>query len=646
MAKSPSVTILERDMSTFTVTTSETVLAVVGYATKGPIGKATLVTSRSEFDEIFGAPVKEVPFSALTVLRAFNQGNQIIFYRVADNTATSAEVAITNPIPGTSAYQTISLSGDDITGFTAGTNYSFNISFNSGGTNLVTVTADANGVITKQNLISAIALAVSGKGSVDYDALNNKIKVSTNVVGASGSVSITDGSTSGFFAATSGVTLDTAVSGTDPITNQTDNILFIAKEKSSSTNKIAIEKKSKVNPLTLEVVHTINVLYNGIVKETFNNVSLKVNDDNYFAKVINADPDNGGSKLVTVVVDNKDPQDVIEFPDNVEGEYYQLGKGTKAWFAGASIGEYDYKLGTDGVPTSTSDAIDLFTQALRPEGDLGNAEEYDFHILVTPDMPVPEVQDAAIALANFRKDFIYVVDPPFGLTPQQVVDWHNGKSSLRNTPLNTSYAALYWSWLKDYNPSTKEYIWCPPSVFIAEKYMEIDRNYGPWYAPAGDTRGKIYASDYEMSPSFAQRELIYGDFNAVNPFVNFASKGLLVYGQKTLLRENSALNRVNVRRMVIYIKKLIKRAMDSMLFEPHNPESWKRAVAKITSILEPIRQNNGISQYRVIIDESTNTPDLIAQSIMHGIIKIVPVGTIEIIELTLQVNKAGSNLEE
>jgi hypothetical protein len=648
MAKSPSVTILERDMSTFTVTSSETVLAVVGYATKGPIGKATVITSRAEFNEIFGEPVKNSPYSALAIYRAFNQGNQVIFYRVADNTAISAEVAVTNPIPGTAAYQTILTNGSEFGGLDPNTAYNFTIAFNGGAALPVSLTTGASQTeFSVSEVMAAIVSAISGRGTVEYLPVEGKIKVITNKIGVTGSVTITDGNLISTTFAEDGVTaIQSAVDGVDPVTNTTDNILFKAKEKGSSTNKIAIEKKSRINPVTLELIHTVRVLYNGEVKETFDDVSLIASADNFFVKLMNADPDNGGSRWVSVEVDDQAPEGIITFPDNAEGEYYRLGHGTKEWTAGATIGQYDFRVGVDGVPTDRDDEIDLFIHALREGGDLGNAEEYDYHILITPDLPIAPVQDAALALANFRKDFIYIVDAPMSLSASQVADWHNGKSASRNTPLNNSYGALYWPWLKDFNPSTKEYIWCPPSVFIAEKFMEIDRNYGPWYAPAGDNRGRISASDYETSPSFAQRELIYGDFNAVNPFVNFSSKGLLVYGQKTLLRQNSALNRVNTRRMVIYIKKLVKRAMDSMLFEPHNPDSWRRAAGKITSILEPIRQANGLDQYRVVIDGTTNTPDVIAQSIMKGIIKIVPTGTIEIIELTLQVHKAGSSLDE
>jgi phage tail sheath protein FI len=154
----------------------------------------------------------------------------------------------------------------------------------------------------------------------------------------------------------------------------------------------------------------------------------------------------------------------------------------------------------------------------------------------------------------------------------------------------------------------------------------------------------LNAYNYEQSPSQADRDNLYGGLNAINPIVNFASKGLEVYGQKTLSRTSSAINRINVRRMIIYIKKLIKNAINGLVFEPNNADSWSRARTIINSILEPVRQANGLSDYKVVIDSTTNTPALIAQSIMSGIIQIVPMGTIEMIQLVLQINPVGSSI--
>lgn len=422
---------------------------------------------------------------------------------------------------------------------------------------------------------------------------------------------------------------------------QTDNVLFRAKEKGSETNNVFIQKTSETNPATGEVLHAISVLYNDNVEETFTGLSLNESDDNFFVTAINNDPSNGGSAWIEVEYEDNDQDGVVDLDNGT----YRLGDETHgdAFSTGDGLSDYGHRVGTDGVPSIGGAA--MFADALSTDGDLANQELYDFHILVTPDNNSELTQSSAIDLAEFRKDFIYIVDPPFGLSYNQVTEWHNGQGGFgRSVALNSSFAATYWPWLKENNPATREQIWSPPSVFLAAKYMEIDRRFGPWLAVAGDTRGRVVAFDYETSPSKPQRDFIYGGLNAVNPVVNFTSKGLIIYGQKTLLRQTTALNRVNVRRMLIYVSKLIRKAMEGMVFEPHNPASWDRAANMVNAILDPVRQEGGIDDYRVTIDASTNTQDVIQQGIMKGIIQIVPVGTIEVIDLTVTLLSPGATI--
>lgn len=473
---------------------------------------------------------------------------------------------------------------------------------------------------------------------------SNLVRVTSDLVSSSSDITLTEGTGTDNAKLVALLGLETAIAGTDAVLEaNTDNILFKALEKGTDTNNISIVKSSRINPVDSSTVHKIEVYYGATLKETFDEISLTIGDTNFFVTLINADPANNGSEWIEVEYENNGVDTTLEFPN---GTYYLgINAGSEDEYqTGDVIGDYDVRIGTDGIPSSGGSS--LFVTALSIDGDMGNIEEFDYHILITPDNGAETTQNAAITLAEYRKDFIYIVDTPFGLEYDEAADWHNGSGSHgRNTAINSSYAACYWPWLKDYNSTEGEYVWSPPSVFLAEKYMQVDRTYGPWYACAGDSRGKIIAYDYETSPSFAQREILYGDFNAINPIVNFISKGLEIYGQKTLLRENSSLNRVNVRRMVIYAKKLIRRAMEGVVFEPHNADSWARATNLINAILEPIRQANGLDNYRVTIDSSTNTPDVIAQNIMKGIIKLVPVGTIEIIDLTITIYSAGATIE-
>lgn len=493
----------------------------------------------------------------------------------------------------------------------------------------------------------------NGSASVGATATLNttsgKVRITSDTIGATptlSQVAVTSGTGADnkhLYATTNGLlSVDTAVNGLDAIlAANTDNVLFTSKEKGSDANNISVIKSTRTNPVNSSSIYKFEVYYGTELVETFDYVSLTIADTNFFVSVINADPSNGGSSWISVDYQDNVGIGTITIPDGT----YLLGDTTAgvAWSTGDTIGNYDYRVGVDGIPSSGGSS--LFVDALSTSGDLGNQELYNYHILITPDNGSELTQNAAITLAETRLDFIYIADPPFGLKYNEVADWHNGAGSHgRSTAINSSYAATYWSWLKDYNSKNSEYVWSPPSVFIAEKYIEVDNNYGPWYAVAGDTRGKIIASDYESSPSQTQRDLLYGDLNAVNPIVNFATKGLEIYGQKTLLRENSALNRINVRRMVIYAKKLIKSAMEGIVFEPNNPDSWARATNLINSILEPIRQNNGLTDYRVTIDSTTTTADVIAQNKMKGIIKLVPVGTIEIVDLTITILNPGATI--
>ncbi len=542
MANSPSVILRERDVSGYAVTTSNTILAIVGYATKGPINIVTSVTSRSDFLEKFGPPSTSSPYASLAAYRAFTQTNQILFYRVGDD------------------------SGDSI------------------------------------SLVQA-----------------------ERILGDTGSF------------------------------GDSYKAKILMDDYGSATNGSYLVVDSRVNPVTGDSEHDIDFYYynNGaaVLKESFNGVSYYAGDTNFWETVINQDSDNGGSAWFSAEVYFFDSGDSVAWiPD---GTYYIGISGgdtnASAYEDGdtltAAIGDsmdYTYRAGVDGIPYTGGDT--LFTNALATSAALANQELWDFHLLITPDSSSEAVENAAVTLCEFRKDCFYIADPPYNKTVTTVTLWHNGDSG-RTTAFNTSYAATYWPWLKDYNSVSGEYVWCPPSVFVAAKMLEVDNTYGPWYAVAGDIRGKISAFDYEGSPSLAERDSLYGNLNAINPIVNFASKGLEIFGQKTLLRATTALNRINVRRMVIYAKKLIKRAMDSLIFEPHNADSWARATNLINSILEPIRQNNGLDDYRVTIDETTNTASLIQQNIMAGVIQLVPVGTIEVIELDIQIQAAGTTIE-
>ena len=446
------------------------------------------------------------------------------------------------------------------------------------------------------------------------------------------------------------MTTITAGEGAEEYYNH-DNIYFTAKNYGTANageNGVVIEQVRNIDISGKEVIK-INVYYNKEVVETYNNISLNPNETDpekiYFATAINNSPENGGSKYISVkVVRPATPASTdIEFPEGT----YVLGKGKISYEDDANA--YDYKAGNDGIPTSNprKSGISLFTKVLGTDSELANTEVYNYHILATPDNGSQVVQDKAMALCEATGESFYLVDPPQGLAYNEVVKYENGEGNFgRNSALNSSYEGIFHDWLMDYDEDNENYVWCPPSVFILELLLRNDKQYGCWYAPAGDNRGNITAADYASSPSLSQRDYMYGE-NTVNPIVNFASKGLELYGEKTCLRsETSPMSRIHVRRMAIYIKKLIKNALQGFLFEANSPANWARMVSVISQVLEPIKQQDGIDQYMVQIDSSTMTEADLANSTCRGVVKIVPMGSMEVIELSVVYGSFGASIEE
>jgi len=397
-----------------------------------------------------------------------------------------------------------------------------------------------------------------------------------------------------------------------------------------TTGPVTLSQTGSGNNATATIVASAGVI---------TSITLTAGGTGYVAGTVNITQVGGSSGTATVAVSSGN----IVLPTGT----YVLGKvnanisviGTTPYdlVVNNSLGTYGYRVGTDGIPTSGGSA--LFVAALGSSSPLANTELYDFHVLATPDNNAEETQNAALQLYTARSgDFIYVSDPPIAKSYTQVVDWMNGKNNQgRSTAINSDGAVVYWPWLLEYNSYTASNVWAPPSVWIVEKYLEIDNNYAPWAAVAGDTRGRVIAQGYETSPSIAQRDYLYGGLNAVNPIVNFQSKGLEIYGQKTAYRANSALNRVNVKRMQIYIKKLIRLAMNGFVFEANSTDTLNRMTNFINSILEPVRQRNGVSSYKVTFVADPVNPNLVT-----GNVKIVPIGTIEFININIIVLPSGT----
>lgn len=421
-------------------------------------------------------------------------------------------------------------------------------------------------------------------------------------------------------------------------------IEFIAKEEGEYYKNLTITRESVLNQFNGTTSYNIYVSVSGVIKESFKNVSFDSTNERYFITLINRSVNNGGSKLVNINTTNT-----------------TIGSGS-VW-AWAKTGDltvnYTFSATTNsavnnGIPSSETDKAIAFLNAIQTSG-LENIEASDFHIVVAPEASDLEaVKDELITLCETRGECVTIVDTPSALastypvSPTEVRDYHNGVGGWNNrtASFNTSYAALYSTWGVDFNQFSGKTEEVPPSIFMTNLILRNVLQFGYHLASAGDTRGRLNLAGLVYSPSKAERDQIYDGLNAVNPIVDFASKGITVYGQKTLYRENSALNRLNNRMLINDIKKKIKVRMDSLLFDPTSPDSWKKAERSVIAILEPLRASGALETYSIIFDATINTPEVVRENKIKGIISVTPYNTIETVEIDLNIEQSGTDLTE
>jgi phage tail sheath protein FI len=206
---------------------------------------------------------------------------------------------------------------------------------------------------------------------------------------------------------------------------------------------------------------------------------------------------------------------------------------------------------------------------------------------------------------------------------------------------NTSYATSYWPWLQILDPDSGQQVWVPASTLIGGVYAFNDSVSEPWFAPAGINRGglgNVIRAERKLAQS--DRDTLYS--NKVNPIATFPGTGVVVYGQKTLQQKASALDRVNVRRLLIALKSYISQVANNLVFEQNTIATRNSFLAQVNPYLESVQQRQGLYAFKVVMDESNNTPDVIDRNQMVGQIYIQPTKTAEFIYLDFNLTPTGA----
>lgn len=362
--------------------------------------------------------------------------------------------------------------------------------------------------------------------------------------------------------------------------------------------------------------------------ERFNNLSLDAADARFISTIL-ANGKSGEVGSSTYVV-----AEVVSGAGTTAAGTYIIGTspGTVGANGTAALGASDY-VGSVSGQTATG------LQALR------NPETTEFNVIAVPGVSHASVIQAVFDLCAKRGDCFGLIDPPLGLSDEQVVDWHNGLSTIvPNAPtgyLDTSRAALFWSWEEVNDTYNSKTVWLPPSGQVAAAMAYSDRVAGPWFAFAGSKRGIISANRVEISPDFDAREMLAAEPNRVNPIVSMP-EGLRVWGNRTLQRRLTALNSIHIRRMLLYVEKVCATAVKYLVFDPNDRTTWEEFTSLVSRELSNVQAKRGLESFKVICDESTNPPEQRQRKTMRGKILIKPIEAAEIIFLDFALFATGS----
>jgi len=268
---------------------------------------------------------------------------------------------------------------------------------------------------------------------------------------------------------------------------------------------------------------------------------------------------------------------------------------------------------------------------------LSNTDDYKFNILLTPGLynaGYTSQVTSIISNTQNRGDNLYVLDlVKYG----QAVTDVTGQAKSRNT----SYAASYWPWVQVIDPDTGTQVWVPASTVMGGVFAYNDAVSDPWFAPAGINRGglgQVVRPERKLAQS--TRDTLYT--SKVNPIASFPGTGVVVYGQKTLQTRASALDRVNVRRLLIAMKSFISQIANNLVFEQNSIATRNNFLAQVNPYLEGIQQRQGLYAFKVVMDDSNNTADVIDRNQLVGQIYVQPTRTAEFIYLDFNITPTGA----
>lgn len=698
---SPGVYVIEKDISEYTPSINSSVVGIVGFASKGPLNVATLITSQNQLVDTFGRPSEDIIGQGLEgALEILEETNSLYFVRCVAPSGTEASATL--PV---GSCPSVIVSGNGF-GITESLYLKAQVYNNAGVAQFTTPKSFAIPAGTVDAAFTqADALRAVIGGALDGDLVgvfdNTDLAASGAIVGSfagsGASLSLSAYTTAAYttgLSALVGVAASATgestygVSSSDPALASSSIRVYGSTFLSTGTSSVAyaveslypgagynygVKTDGTASGLSVKVRNVggpntyIDVLDEGSTSETFK--TSFVNSGIFLEDVINTGSTATTSKdikgnLLAVGVDATAAA-ITDFATNaaslfgvaefeVATQDGTISNATGARWLKLVEGTTGLANGDSGISTDADErATVLIGDASQdPKTGMQSLDDNTLNIgiAIVPGIFTQSVQNALVTLAASTENFFVPIGVPVGIgNAQAAIDWTNGKSAStagsRTSAITSNYAGVYFPHVKVFNVFDGKDVWYDPAIFAARQMAYTDSRTFTWFAPAGLQRAKLSKpSEVEVKLNQGDRDSLYSGGNVVNPIVSFPTQGIVIYGQRTAQRTASSLDRINVRRLMIYVRKVAIAAAQRIVFEPNDEFTWAQVEGLLNPFLDDVRRNRGITEFRVICDATVNTPIRVDRNELWCKVLIKPTKTSEIIIFELNLTNQSANL--
>ena len=314
--------------------------------------------------------------------------------------------------------------------------------------------------------------------------------------------------------------------------------------------------------------------------------------------------------------------------------------------------------GTDG---KQGEIVNTFYPSTTSEGDIGNTSDYysflngiytynnpesvNVNVFASPGLDIIDqtslVENAIDMIETDRADSLYIITTPDVDSGGEPMSADDAVAFVEDSAIDSNYSATYWPWLQMNDTENNQYVWLPPTLEVVRNIALTDNVAFPWFASAGLNRGTTNAIKARVKLTLDQRDTLYE--GRINPMATFSDVGVVIWGNKTLQEKETALNRINVRRLLLQARKLISAVSIRLLFEQNDEVVRNQFLSLVNPILDNIRKERGLTDFRVVLDD---TPESIDRNELNGRIFIKPTRTLEYINIEFNITNTGANFDD